>query len=103
MARNDLDKVLEHINRDRRGFFKTLLIGTAIAAPLMTRGSIAKRWSRRTGRSVKGKIESRGVGLVYPVATLKKSVLSTNPFLPQGGRGTLRRAAIEDRVEVVGV
>ena len=30
-------------------------------------GSIAKRWSRRTGAQVKGRIESRGVGLVYPV------------------------------------
>jgi ribosomal protein L2 len=30
-------------------------------------GSIAKRWSRRTGTSVGGKIESRGVGLIYPV------------------------------------
>ena len=30
-------------------------------------GSIAKRWSRRTGASVEGKIESRGVGLIYPV------------------------------------
>ena len=30
-------------------------------------GSIAKRWSRRTGAQVEGKIESRGVGLVYPV------------------------------------
>jgi hypothetical protein len=29
--------------------------------------SIAKRWSRRTGASVKGRIESRGVGLIYPV------------------------------------
>jgi hypothetical protein len=27
----------------------------------------AKRWSRRTGASVKGRIESRGVELVYPV------------------------------------
>jgi len=30
-------------------------------------GSIAKRWSRRTRRYVGGKIESRGVKLVYPV------------------------------------
>ena len=30
-------------------------------------GSIAKRWSRRTGAAVEGKIESRGVELVYPV------------------------------------
>ena len=30
-------------------------------------GSIAKRWSRRTGTTVEGKIESRGVELVCPV------------------------------------
>jgi hypothetical protein len=42
MARNNLDTVLEHINRDRRGFFKTLLIGTAIAAPLMTTQALAQ-------------------------------------------------------------
>src|SRR5580693_5400969 len=30
MARNDLDKVLGHINGDRRSFFKTILIGTAL-------------------------------------------------------------------------
>ena len=42
MAR-DLDKVLEHINRDRRGFFKAMLIGTAIAAPLMTTSAMAQK------------------------------------------------------------
>ena len=30
-------------------------------------GSIAKRWSRRTRSDVEGRIEFRGVGLVYPV------------------------------------
>ena len=30
-------------------------------------GSNAKRWSRRTGTRAESKIESRGVGLVYPV------------------------------------
>ena len=50
MARNDLDKVLEHINRDRRGFFKTLLIGTAIAAPLMTTQALRKK--RATTRAL---------------------------------------------------
>ena len=42
MAR-DLDKVLEHINRDRRGFFKAMLIGTAIAAPLMATQAMAQK------------------------------------------------------------
>ena len=41
MAR-DLDEVLEHINPDRRGFFKTMLIGTAIAVPLMTTQAMAQ-------------------------------------------------------------
>ncbi len=31
------------------------------------RGSIAKRWSRRTRRKVEGRIEFRGVESVYPV------------------------------------
>jgi hypothetical protein len=30
-------------------------------------GSIAKRWSRRTGTTAEGKIESRGVELICPV------------------------------------
>jgi hypothetical protein len=42
MAR-DLDKILEHINRDRRGFFKAMLIGTAIVAPLMTTQAMAQK------------------------------------------------------------
>jgi hypothetical protein len=42
MARNDLDKVLGHINGDRRSFFKTILIGTALAAPLMTTQAMAQ-------------------------------------------------------------
>jgi hypothetical protein len=29
--------------------------------------AIAKRWSRRTGANVEGRIESRGVELIYPV------------------------------------
>jgi hypothetical protein len=36
--------------------------------PQAEQGSIAKRWLRRTGANVKGRIESRGVELVYPVA-----------------------------------
>jgi len=37
-------------------------------------GSIAKRWSRRTGAQVKGKIESRGVELIYPVGALAREI-----------------------------
>ena len=43
MARSDLDKVLEHINHDRRDFFKAALIGAAIAAPLMTTQAMAQK------------------------------------------------------------
>ncbi|HEX4106099.1 MAG TPA: hypothetical protein VHX92_07695 [Rhizomicrobium sp.] len=43
MARNDLEKVLEHINGDRRSFFRTILIGAAIAAPLMTTQAMAQK------------------------------------------------------------
>jgi len=32
-----------------------------------SQGSIAKRWSRRTRRFVEGRIEFRGVKLIYPV------------------------------------
>jgi hypothetical protein len=42
MARNDLDKVLGHINGDRRSFFRTILVGAAIAAPLMTTQAMAQ-------------------------------------------------------------
>src|SRR5262249_22072037 len=47
-------------------------------------GSIAKRWSRRTGASVKGKIESRGVGLVYPVGGEPGAQASIARCNPQG-------------------
>ena len=50
MARTDLDKVLGQINGDRRGFFKTMLIGTAIAAPLMTTQAMAQKDGDRSGR-----------------------------------------------------
>jgi hypothetical protein len=32
MTQNDLDKVLAHVSRDRRGFLKTLLVGSAVVA-----------------------------------------------------------------------
>ncbi|MGH6828471.1 MAG: hypothetical protein ACREFW_06150 [Rhizomicrobium sp.] len=43
MAKDHLEKVLEHITRDRRGFFKTMLVGTAIALPLMTVEAVAQK------------------------------------------------------------
>ena len=69
MARNDLDKVLEHINRDRRGFFKTLLIGTAIAAPLMTTQALAQKEGEDPGAG--GKCDD---GLVVSKKTGKCAV-----------------------------
>jgi len=69
MARNDLDKVLEHINRDRRGFFKTLLIGTAIAAPLMTTQAFAQKAGEDPGAG--GKCDD---GLVVSKKTGKCAV-----------------------------
>ncbi len=43
MTQNDLDKVLAHVSQDRRGFLKTLLIGSAVAAvPVMTSQAMAQ-------------------------------------------------------------
>ena len=42
MAHNDLDKVLAHVSKDRRGFLKTLLVGSAVAAvPMMVSQAMA--------------------------------------------------------------
>ncbi|HEX5282374.1 MAG TPA: twin-arginine translocation signal domain-containing protein [Micropepsaceae bacterium] len=42
MAQHDLDKVLAQVSQDRRGFLKTLLIGSAVAAvPVMTSQAMA--------------------------------------------------------------
>ena len=44
MAHHDLEKALAHLGNDRRGFFKTLFIGTAVAAvPLMTTQAMAQK------------------------------------------------------------
>jgi hypothetical protein len=43
MAQNDLDKVLAQLSKDRRGFLKTLLVGSAVAAiPFMTSQAMAE-------------------------------------------------------------
>src|SRR5215831_14645410 len=42
-------------------------VGTASGAQAKSAFRAARCWSRRTGRFVEGKIESRGVKLVYPV------------------------------------
>ena len=44
MSRFELDKVLANVSRNRRGFLKTLLVGTAAAAataPLLTSKAVA--------------------------------------------------------------
>lgn len=45
MATESLDVALAHVSQDRRGFLKTLLIGSAVSAvalmPLMTTESMA--------------------------------------------------------------
>ena len=44
MSRFELDKVLANVSRNRRGFLKTLLVGTAAAAaaaPLLTSRAVA--------------------------------------------------------------
>jgi hypothetical protein len=46
MAEHDLEKVLAQIRHDRRGFFRTLLIGAGVAAvaiPLVTTESLAQK------------------------------------------------------------
>jgi len=46
MARPDIEKTLAHVRHDRRGFFKSLLIGAgtaAVAVPLMTTVAVAQK------------------------------------------------------------
>ena len=48
MAQNELDKILAHVSQDRRGFLKTLLVGSAVAAiPVMTSQAMAQEATRR--------------------------------------------------------
>jgi hypothetical protein len=43
MAQNELDKILAHVSQDRRGFLKTLLVGSAVVAvPVMTSQAMAQ-------------------------------------------------------------
>ena len=45
MAKNEIKNVLAHVRNDRRGFFKTLLIGAgtaAVAVPVMTSLAMAQ-------------------------------------------------------------
>lgn len=56
MAQHDLDKVLAQVSQDRRGFLKTLLIGSAVAAvPVMTSQAMAAEGEGEGGEGGEGK------------------------------------------------
>jgi len=70
MSQNVLDKALAHVSNDRRGFFKTLFIGTAVAAiPLMTTQAMAQKEGEDPGAG--GKCDD---GLVVSKKTGKCAV-----------------------------
>jgi hypothetical protein len=51
-----LESVLAHVNQDRRGFLKTLLVGSAVAAiPLMTSEAMAEESTDTTAGKKKKK------------------------------------------------
>jgi hypothetical protein len=68
MAEHDLEKVLAQIRHDRRGFFRTLLIGAgavAVAVPLVTTESLAQKEGEDPGPNGKcdeGLIVSKKTG-----------------------------------------
>ena len=63
MAQNDLDKVLAHVSQDRRGFLKTLLVGSAIAAiPMMTSQAMAQDQGEGEGEGKKKKKKKKKEG-----------------------------------------
>ena len=56
MAQHDLDKVLAQVSQDRRGFLKTLLVGSAVAAvPVMTSQAMAQEGGDNGGDEGKKK------------------------------------------------
>ncbi len=51
-----LESVLAHVSQDRRGFLKTLLVGSAVASiPLMTSQAIAAEGEGGEGKKKKKK------------------------------------------------
>lgn len=72
MARTEIEKTLAHVRNDRRGFFKTLLIGAGTAAaaiPLMTTVAVAQKEGEDPGAG--GKCDE---GLVVSKKTGKCAV-----------------------------
>jgi hypothetical protein len=72
MARPDIEKTLAHVRNDRRGFFKTLLIGAgtaAVAVPLMTTMAVAQKEGEDPGPGGKcddGLVVSKKTGKCGP-------------------------------------
>jgi len=79
MAKNDLEKALAHISHDRRGFFRTMLIGTgaAVALPLMTTELLAQKEGEDPGPG--GKCDD---GLVVSKKTGKCKMPKKAPASP---------------------
>jgi len=79
MAKNDLEKALAHVSHDRRGFFRTMLIGTgaAVALPLMTTELLAQKEGEDPGPG--GKCDD---GLVVSKKTGKCKMPKKAPASP---------------------
>ena len=58
------------------------------------KGRVVKRWLRRTGKSVKGEIESRGVESVFPVGgepgAQARKIARCGPARGDGGERSAR-------------
>jgi hypothetical protein len=79
MAKNDLEKALAHVSHDRRGFFRTMLIGTgaAVALPMMTTQLLAQKEGEDPGPG--GKCDE---GLVVSKKTGKCKMPKKAPASP---------------------
>jgi len=61
MAQNELDKILAHVSQDRRGFLKTLLVGSAVVAvPVMISQAMAAEGDEEEGKKKKKKKKKEG-------------------------------------------
>ena len=58
-----LDNALAHVQQDRRGFLKTLIVGSAVAAiPVMTSQAMAADGDDEEGKKKKKKKKKEGEG-----------------------------------------